>query len=196
MLKLGIIININLPKINRLIKELDNKFLIKHYSSLPPHISIYIWESEPELNVMIKEIKTIAAGFKVFSLQTNKLNFSKYNTIQLEITKNLNLNKFHKIIVERISKFRDKTAHSKAIEFYHSFNKKEIMFIEKYGRPNLLSNFDPHITLEKFQPHLASEVKGFLSNFKPKFKIEISEFSLLEMRADNYKIIKKFKLDV
>jgi len=83
MLKLGVIIEINLPKVDKKIIEINNKFSIRHYSYLPPHISIYIWESNNELNNIVKKIKTITKSFDRFYIKINKLNFSKYHTIQL-----------------------------------------------------------------------------------------------------------------
>ncbi|MBS3171790.1 2'-5' RNA ligase family protein [Candidatus Woesearchaeota archaeon] len=196
MLKLGVIIEINLPKVDKKIIEINNKFSIRHYSYLPPHISIYIWESNNELNNIVKKIKTITKSFDRFYIKINKLNFSKYHTIQLKVSKNPILNKFHKIIIEEMSKYRDKTAPSKTKEFYPSFNEEERKLIDKFGRLNILNNFEPHITLEKFPVELTQKIKEFLSDFKPKFNIEIKEVSLLEIKKDNYKTIKKIKLNI
>ena len=94
------------------------------------------------------------------------------------------------------TKFRDKSASSKAKEFYHSFNEKEKELIDKYGRTNVLSNFEPHITLGKFPTELTLQIKEFLSDFKPKFNLLIKEISLVEIKENSYKNLKKFKLNV
>jgi|SRR3989344_1160289 len=188
MLKLGIIIKVENRKINALHKEISTQPIINKF-----HISIYTWESKEKLTEIKKNLKKLAENFNVFNIYVDNLAFTDYYTTQLKVLYSKELFNLHYKVIEEMSKFLDKKAFSKPKQFYNTFSKKEQNLIDLYGRPNVMENFKPHITIDKISKERFEEIKISFENFKIKFKIEVKEISLIEIKEESYKILSKVK---
>lgn len=115
-----------------------------------PHITLYIFETQEKNKEEIKrKADSISEEFLPIEINAQGVDLSKYGTLRLLVEKHQKLQKFHEKLVKSLAKFRDKDAFSKAKKFYDEFSPEEQELIDKYGRPNLLQNFEPHITLGK-----------------------------------------------
>lgn len=191
-MKLGIIIKIENEKINNLVTNLE-KNLSLELDNVKPHITLYSLESLDKLKEIKEDIERLLKKYKQFKLIINGFNFTKYLTLQLVFQYSKELNKLHYDIVTKLSKYIDKKIPSKPKLFYNTFSQEERKLIDLYGRPNVLENFKPHITLGKFKKEKQKYIEGHLSTKNINLKLNIITLKLIDL--ENFETLSEFKLN-
>lgn len=117
---------------------------------IPPHLTLCIFEIFERDKEDIKKLALeLSKNFLPVTLESKGVEQSSYGTLRLVIKINKKIQEFHEMLLNSLVKFRDNSAPSKSKQFYAEFSPEEQKLIDIYGRPNVMTKFEPHITLGK-----------------------------------------------
>ena len=109
------------------------------------HCTLYMTNYPPEIyGKLLNRIKKFCSTTRSFTVKTSGLHITKDNWLFINLEKNRNLQKLSDAIVELASPLRAPTTF---IPELAKDNPEKVEMIQKYGSPNVFSQFEPHLTL-------------------------------------------------
>jgi 2'-5' RNA ligase len=124
----------------------------------PVHVTLYLTEYERGSEAAIKRIVAkIAQQQQAFAITAEGFTVSKGNWAFINVAHSAALQKLADEVVLALSPLRDKSA---ALPDWAKSYPNKVLAFKRYGSPNVLQNFQPHLTL------LANESSPQLTRFK------------------------------
>lgn len=175
--------------------QIKKKFGNQTYLSHPPHLTIFVFETEKKYEKNIKKIKTFKnksnIKFKLtkFSLFKNDISTNK-TTVIYRVKKNPNHNSFQKKIIEIFTRY----VHSVPRE--NMFKKKTMNdSYLKYGYPFVGINWKPHFTLASVDKTVV-ESTYFMSLLEKKieFQFVAKQIGIYKISGDKHTLINRINI--
>jgi 2'-5' RNA ligase len=147
-----------IKKLSKKISNKESSYFVIDNQNFFPHITIY------SLEYLIKNLEKVFSQVEEFSkkLSAIKFVFKKITTkrgyvgIELDYTKELK--NIHEILVRRLNGLREGHIDKKYIDSYGiNFSEEKRKNIQKYGYPNLMSLYHPHMTITRLKNEQAAE---------------------------------------
>ena len=163
------------------------------------HITIYSPEfSEKNIPKIIEMVEKISGGISKFDLPAVGLSAEDKSVI-IDFEKTDKVVKIHETVVSALNQFRN----GKIQEKYFSrikegkYSKEQVEMIQKYGYPNVLKLYRPHLTLGRLtSQEIAEKVARNLSGDNELKAAKIIKIGISEMGSNGTctDIIKEFNL--
>lgn len=134
--------------LSRKLSNLFKTLFVLDGTKLYPHISLYhLAIPHKTYNKVVQKIESIATSTKPFKISSTRFTFEKLRNVihwKCEITPELvNL---HKRLLEELNPLREGAQINYNLKTY---TKEQQANIQKYGYPNSLYQYNPHITINK-----------------------------------------------
>jgi len=163
------------------------------------HITVY----SPEFSK--KNIPKIIETVEKMSKETGKLGLSivrfsgEDGSVIIELEKTSRMKKIHETVVGALNHFRNGKIREKYLNRIKEkkYGKEQVEMIEKYGYPNVLKLYRPHLTLGRLiSQEVAARVVANLNSSNTLKAIEIVKMGISEMGSNGTctNIIKEFDL--
>ncbi|MBD3363030.1 hypothetical protein GF362_04895 [Candidatus Dojkabacteria bacterium] len=172
---------------------LDNKFNFVHLTLYSPAFP------KSNLKKILLEIEQLSSYFNDINSSFTSIDSHK-GYIEIKVDLSPELFNVHKQIIKKINPLRNgyiRTKYSSMSPYFKEMNDEQIANIKRYGMPNIMNLYRPHITLIRLHDfrkakELASELKWRLQRFKS------NTLGVFDMGPDGTctHLIKKFKLGV
>jgi len=163
------------------------------------HITIYSPEF-PEKNTpkVIKAIEEISEGMDKFDLLVVGLN-AEDGFVIINFEKTDRVAKTHETVVNALNQFRNGKIREKYLNEIKEgkYSKEQVEMIQKYGYPNVLKLYRPHLTLGRLtSQEVAERVVGNLNSSNDLKTMKIIGIGISEMSPNGTctNIIKEFDL--
>lgn len=142
------------------------------------HLTMYLTEyKEDSLDEIKKIVDDVASRSESFEIEFKGIIKTPSNWLMLDNNKNVNLQALSDELTHLLIPLRAKDAVMPA--WVKHYPKKMVSF-EKYGSPNVFSNFDPHITLIAMGD--GEKLNAFLKDYKFKnFKSKVKGIGIAKV---------------
>ncbi|KKQ12735.1 MAG: hypothetical protein US30_C0017G0001 [Candidatus Moranbacteria bacterium GW2011_GWF2_36_839] len=155
-------------KLSKEISEKEKAYFILDNKNFYPHITIYTSEY-PNCNIkkILDKVEKISKKLSGVKFKFKKID-DDYGYVGVVMHRSKEIRKIHEIIISELNPLREGHIREK---FHNSdLSKEEKENIQKYGYPNLINLYSPHITItrlknEKNAREISKEIKWFKKEF-------------------------------
>ena len=176
-------------------KHIKKKFGNQTYLSHPPHLTIFVFETEKKNEKNIKKIKTFKhkgkIKFKLKNLSLFKNDIStNQTTVFYKVKKSRNHNSFQKKIIEIFSYFIDSLPKDSTFK-NDAMNENYL----KYGYPFIGINWKPHFTLASVNKTVVKNTyfKSLLHQ-KIEFEFVVKQIGIYRISGDKHTLINRINI--
>lgn len=180
-------------KLSKEISEKEKTYFVIDNKNIYPHITIYPPEYPTyKIEEVLSKVEKLAKKLPRVKFKFEKIkNFDDYISVGMHYSKEIR--NIHETIIEELNPLRD--GHIKQDANNTNLLKEEKENIQKYGYPNLMDSYSPHITITRLGEEEIAE------KIIKEIKWPIKEFTIKKLGA--YKmgkngtcteLIKEFKL--
>ena len=180
------------------ISKKSNYFFVLDGIKFHPHITIYSPEfPEYNLNKIIKTVKSLTNNFSKVDFKFKKISAYK-GFISIHFNCSIIIKRIHKEIVEKLNPLREdykRKKYDNCLDYHMHFNSEQKKNIKKYGYPDSMNLYSPHLTIIRLKDELYSE--NLVKNINwdiPKFTVDKIAIYNMGDHGTCKELIREFKI--
>ena len=161
---------IHSPLVNPAIEDLRSSLGLESQEDL--HLTWFALELDDEKKEMLLQaINNVSQRFLPIETISEGITTTSYGVTRIAIAKTKQIQDLHEAIVKASIEFRNPDLPSKTMNFYDTMPSKEKQMVDKYGRPNVMAHYCPHVSLGRTKIILELDTKHniFLSDVGIRF---------------------------